>query len=94
MASDHLNLTRALHRAGALTALALGAAIAGILWLLAARAAAGDASAIRAIILPAALIALVVFAVAELVVVGWLRRQVVEPLATAERVAKIEPMSL
>ena len=87
MASDHLNLTRALHRAGALTALALGAAIAGILWLLAARAAPGDASVIRAIILPAALIALVVFAVAELVVVGWLRRQVVEPLATAERVA-------
>ena len=87
MAADRNDLTRALHRAGALAVLVLTAAVAGILWVVADRAAPSSAAAIRAAILPAALAFLVVGALVELLVVRWLQHQVVAPLAAAERVA-------
>jgi methyl-accepting chemotaxis protein len=87
MATDHLHLTRALHRTGALAVLALTAGLAGILWLVASRAAPASAGAIRAVALPVTLIFLGLCTVVELLVVNWLRVEVIEPLATAERVA-------
>ncbi|HEU5050162.1 MAG TPA: methyl-accepting chemotaxis protein [Gemmatimonadales bacterium] len=86
MAADHLNLTRALHRAGALAVLVLTAIVATLLWF-AVQRAEPDAGRVREIVLPATLAFLVLITAIELGVVWWLRREIVEPLATAELVA-------
>jgi methyl-accepting chemotaxis protein len=87
MATDKLNLTRAVHGAGALAVLALTAGVAGILWLVASRSAPADGATLRAAIPTVALLVLALCALIELAVVSWIRRQILDPLAMAERVA-------
>ena len=86
MAADHLNLTRALHRVGALAVLALTALAGGAMWMIARSAA--PASTDRAqLVLPGVLAFMVGAVILELLMVWWLRRQIVEPLVKAEMVA-------
>ena len=54
MAADHLNLTRALHRVGALAVLVLTALAGGAMWLIAQRAAPPGAD-VTQIVLPGVL---------------------------------------
>ena len=86
MAADHLNLTRALHRVGALAVLALTALAGGAMWLIARRTAPAGAD-IAQLVLPGVLAFLIGAVLLELLMVWWLRRQIVEPLVAAEMVA-------
>jgi methyl-accepting chemotaxis protein len=86
MAADHLNLTRALHRVGALAVLALTALAGGAMWLIARNVAPAGTDPVQ-LVLPGVLAFMVGAVVLELLMVWWLRRQIVEPLVMAEMVA-------
>ena len=83
MAAEHRRLTLALHRTGALVVLSLTALVAAILWL-ALEPLGADR---RELVLKGTLAFLVTCSLLELATVWWLRREVIEPLVTAERVA-------
>ena len=85
MAADHVKLTRALHRIGAVAIVALSAAVAVLVWYVTTRLPPG-ASAVRIALLAAGAF-LVVGIVVELAVVAWLGRQLLSPLVGAEAVA-------
>jgi methyl-accepting chemotaxis protein len=86
MAADHLHLTRALHRVGAIAIVCLTVAAGALLWYLLLEMPDGAMSR-RDIVLWATLGFLVAGVVVELAVVGWLRRQIINPLSAAEQVA-------
>ncbi|HEU4830502.1 MAG TPA: methyl-accepting chemotaxis protein [Gemmatimonadales bacterium] len=86
MAADHLNLTRALHRVGALAVLALTAVAGAAMWLIASRSAPPGADLVQ-LVLPGLLAFIIGAVLLELLMVWWLRRQIVEPLVMAEMVA-------
>ena len=86
MAADHLNLTRALHRVGALAVLVLTALAGGAMWMIAHRAAPAGTDRAQ-LVLPGVLAFMVGAVILELLMVWWLRRQIVEPLVKAEMVA-------
>lgn len=85
MAADHLHLTRALHRVGALAVVAQAATVGFLIWVVLARRPDG--------VTPEMLVGgsvaafLVVGFVIELALVAWLRREIVDPLSAAEIVA-------
>lgn len=83
MAAEHRRLTLALHRTGALVVLSLTALVAAILWLALEPLGAGRQEPF----LKGTLVFVIVCSVVELATVWWLRREVVEPLVTTERVA-------
>ena len=86
MAADHLHLTRALHRVGAIAVVSLTIAIGAILWYLLVETP-GAALDRRDVVLWATLGFFVVSVLVELALVAWLRRQIVNPLSAAEQVA-------
>ncbi|MGE5092081.1 MAG: methyl-accepting chemotaxis protein [Bacillota bacterium] len=85
MAADHVKLTRALHRIGAVAIVALSAAVAVLVWYVTTRLPPG-ASAVRIALLAAGAF-LLIGIVVEVVVVAWLGRQLLSPLVGAEAVA-------
>jgi methyl-accepting chemotaxis protein len=85
MAAEHVKLTRALHRIGAVAIVALSAAVAVLVWYVTTRLPPG-ASAVRIALLAAGAF-LLIGIVVEVVVVAWLGRQLLSPLVGAEAVA-------
>jgi methyl-accepting chemotaxis protein len=75
--------SRTLHLIGAIAVVALSLAVAG---LLAALVPAADGERLRKIAVGTALFA-AICTVVELLIVGWLRREFIVPLATADQVA-------
>src|SRR5690606_31665275 len=86
MAADQQNLTRTLHRAGALAVLALTALVGTLLWL-EVRDTVPTSAAAREAVLPALIGFFILATALELAAVWWLKRQIVEPLTLAEQVA-------
>src|SRR5690606_41972404 len=86
MAADQQNLTRTLHRAGALAVLALTALVGTLLWL-EVRDTVPASAAAREAVLPALIGFFSLATALELAAVWWLKRQIVEPLTLAEQVA-------
>ncbi len=85
MAADHLHLTRALHRVGAVAVVGQAATVGFLIWVVLARRPVG--------VTPELLVGgsvaafLVVGFAIELALVTWLRREIVDPLSAAEIVA-------
>jgi len=85
MPAQHLKLTRALHRIGAVAVLALAASVALLVWYVITRLPPGASASRIALVAAAAFLAVGILV--EIAVVAWLGRQLLTPLVGAEAVA-------